>query len=256
MIRPPKSDPVTAAAVDLATEAVEEFAGDFGVGAHLGTVAEADRVVTHTFECTHPGYPGWQWAVTLVRAARAKAPTVSEVSLLPAEGAMVAPAWVPWSERVAAGDIAPGTLLPTPDNDPRLEPGYTAANLAPDTDPIEWSQTRTLVAELGLGRERVLSVYGREIAAERWNAGEPGPKNPSTELAPANCNSCGYFVSLTGDLGNMFGVCTNEYSPADAKVVARDHGCGGHSDVLAEQRGASVRPPVYDTIAIDESIFN
>lgn len=54
----------------------------------------------------------------------------------------------------------------------------------------------------------------------------------------------------------QFGICTNEYSPADASVVSRDHGCGGHSDVVAEQRGNDIKHPVYDTIGIDENLFD
>ena len=123
-VRSPKPDAVTAAAVDQAREAAEEFAKDFGVGEHLGVVAEEERVVTHLFDCPHPGYSGWRWAVTMVRASRAKAPTINEIVLLPGEDALVAPRWVPWSDRIQAGDVAPGTLLPTPDNDPRLEPGF------------------------------------------------------------------------------------------------------------------------------------
>lgn len=252
----PKLDAVTAAAVDLAFDAAQEFAGDLGVGEHLGTIAEGDRVVTHTFAATHPGYPGWRWAVTLVRASRAKAPTVNEVAMLPGDGSLLAPEWVPWSERVQAGDIVPGSLLPTPDNDPRLEPGYTAADLPPDTEPAEWAETRTIVADLGLGRERVLSAYGRDIAAERWIRGASGPNNPATEMAPGPCTTCAYFVALSGSLGRVFGVCTNEFSPFDASVVSRNHGCGGHSDIVADQRGPDVRPPVYDTIGIDLQLFD
>lgn len=251
-----KTDAVAASAVDLALAAAQDYAGDLGVGEHLGTIAEGERVVTHAFSCTHQGYPGWYWAVTLVRASRAKAPTVNEVALLPGEGALLAPPWVPWSERIQAGDIAPGTLMPTPDNDPRLEPGYTAADMPADADPIEWSQTRTIVAELGLGRERVLSAYGRDLAVERWLHGDAGPHNASSEQAPASCQTCAYFVALSGSLGAMFGVCTNEFSPADAAVVSRGHGCGGHSDVVEEQRGTELRAPIYDTIGLDEPMFD
>ncbi len=254
-IRTPKLDAVAAAAVDLAYQAAQEYAEDLGVGKHLGVVSEGDRIVTHSFECTHPGYNGWYWAVTLVRASRAKKATVNEIVLLPGEDALLAPAWVPWSDRIQAGDITPGTLMVTADNDPRLEPGYTAADMPPDSTPAQWSQTRALVAEFGLGRQRVLSAYGRDLAAERWLSGESGPHNPSTEHAPATCNSCGYLVGLQGSLGALFGVCTNEYSPADARVVGRDHGCGGHSDVVAEQRGNELHAPVYDTIGVDDSLF-
>ncbi len=249
-------DKVTMAAVDLARAAAEEAAEDFGVGDYVGAVVEDGRVVTHFFACPHPGYVGWQWAVTLVRAARAKDPTVNEVVLLPSEQALLAPKWIPWSERLEAGDIAPGTLLPTPDNDPRLEPGYTGAELRPDEDPVEWALTRSIAAELGLGRERVLSPEGKRRAAERWLAGEAGSHDAASRQAPAPCLSCGYWVRVTGQLGRLFGVCTNEYSPFDARVTATDHGCGGHSDVVADERPARLPSPVYDTIKMDQSLFD
>jgi hypothetical protein len=147
-------------------------------------------------------------------------------------------------------------LLPTPDNDPRLEPGFTGGELLPDDDPAEWSLTRTLIAELGLGRERLLSVDGRTQAAQRWLAGQNGPDNQITRLAPSNCVTCGFFLRLSGTLGRVFGVCANEYSPFDARVVSLDHGCGGHSDVVEEEREITTPAPIYDTIGIDKNIFD
>lgn len=254
--RPPKLDAVTAAAVEQAEQAAREAAKDFGVGEHLGTLAEGERVVTHLFACEHPAYRDWRWAVTMVRASRARAATVSEVVLVPGDQALLAPRWVPWSDRIQAGDVHPGMLMPTADNDPRLEPGFTGGELAADADPAEWSQTRAVVAEFGLGRERVLSHEGRVQTAERWNEGEPGPENQSTRLAPATCLSCGYFVRLQGALGNQFGACTNEFSPYDAQVVSVEHGCGGHSDVVADERGVELPEPVFDTISIDDHLFD
>ena len=87
---------------------------------------------------------------------------------MPGEGALLAPPWVPWSERIEPSDVSPGVLVPTPDDDPRVEAGFTGGDQARDADPAEWAQTRALVAELGLGRERVLSAYGR---TRRWSAG-------------------------------------------------------------------------------------
>lgn len=252
----PKVDAVTAAAVDQAREAAEKHAKDFGVGEHLGVVVEDERVVTHLFDCPHPGYRGWRWAVTMVRASRARVATINEIVLLPGEDALLAPEWVPWSDRIEAGDVTPGTLLPTADNDPRLEPGYTGGELAADADPVEWSQTRALVAELGLGRERVLSAAGRAEAAERWAEGDGGADNPHSRQAPAPCVSCAYFIRLQGGLGTMFGACTNEFSPFDAQVVSVDHGCGGHSDVVADERGVELGEPVFDTIGVDMGLFD
>lgn len=257
MAKPPKLDAVAAEAVDLARGAAVEEGGEDAVGEHLGVAAEqGDRIVTHSFECLLPGYRDWRWAVTLVRASRARSATVNEVVLLPQPDALLAPEWVPWEDRIGPGDIAPGMLMATPDNDPRLEPGFAATDLPVDADTNEWVQLRTTVAELGLGRQRVLSREGRDLAAERWLRGAPGPNNEMSREAPSNCGTCGYFVPLRGSLGVLFGACTNEYSPSDGKVVSLDHGCGGHSDVVAEQRAKELPAPAFDTISIDESLFD
>ncbi len=248
-----RRDEITKAATDLALEAAQEEAGDFGVGEHLGCIAEGNRVITHQFACTHPGYPGWYWAVTLVRAARAKQPTVSEVVLLPGEGALTAAEWVPWKERLEPDDLAPGTLLPTPDNDPRLEPGFVVTEMASGLEPAEASQIRAVVHELGLGRERVLSREGRDQAAKRWSSGEGGKYNQMSRQAPADCQTCGYFIRLRGGLGNVFGVCANEWTPFDGRVVTVEHGCGAHSDVVEEKRAVEPEMPVFDTITPDEA---
>lgn len=224
-----------------------------GVGDHLGHRAEADRVVTHLFDCPHPGYRGWQWSVTLVRAARAKAPTVNEVVLLPGDESLVAPAWLPWAERIQPKDVGPGVVFPTPDDDPRLVPGYTDTDQPADADPAEMSQVRSVVTELGLGRERVLSPEGRDLAAERWLNSDGGADNPMTRQAAGACVDCGYFIRLSGHLGTHFGVCANAYSASDGEVVTVDHGCGAHSDLVAEQQAKELPRPVWDTISWEES---
>lgn len=255
--RAPRLDPACVEAVDLAREAALEASSvTQTVGDHLGVAAEADRVVTHYFASTHPGYRGWRWAVTVVRASRAKKVTVDEVVLVPGGDAILAPDWVPWAERIEAGDVGPGVIMPTPDNDPRLEPGYTAGEYAADLEPAEASAMRAVVAELGLGRERVLSAYGRDEAAERWLASAGGPDNELTRQAPGNCEECAYFVRLGGSLGVLFGACANEYSPSDGRVVSIDHGCGGHSDVVAPERPAELPAPVWDTINTEDALFD
>lgn len=253
----PKLDAVTAAAVDIARDAAIELAGADAVGDHQGVVAEmGQRVVTHYFEANLAGYVGWHWAVTLVRASRAKVPTINEVVLLPQDDALMAPDWVPWEDRIAPGDIGPGMLMATPDNDPRLEPGFASTDLPVDADPAEWVQLRSTVWELGLGRERLLSVEGRDRAAERWLAGPAGPGDEASRQAPAPCSTCAYFVPLRGSLGVLFGACANEYSPSDGRVVSLDHGCGGHSDVVAEERARELPAPAFDTIGVDEVLFD
>ena len=118
-------DRLCAEAVDLARAAAEEVAWPGIVGEHAGMVSEGDRVVTHYFACKELGYRGWRWAVTVARASRAKVVTIDEAVLLPGTDALLAPEWVPWSERLRPGDLGPGDLLPTDAEDLRLEPGFS-----------------------------------------------------------------------------------------------------------------------------------
>ncbi len=249
-----KPDAACIAAVDLARAAAGETAGVMGVGEYLGAQAEGTRVVSHFFACPHPGYRGWRWSVSVVRAARSRVVTINEVVLLPGEGALQAKEWVPWAERIQPGDVTPGVLLPSSGDDPRLEPGYTGGEDAANPDPAEMSLIRSVVAELGLGRERVLSAEGRDEAAQRWLAGEGGPDNLLSRLAPDVCETCGFFVRLQGALGTLVGICANAFSVSEGTVVSVDHGCGAHSNALADERPDEPPAPIWDTIEWDAPI--
>ena len=99
-----KPDAFLAAAVDAARTAVEGIAPAWQIGEHLGAKSEGDRVVTHLFESKLPGYLGWQWYAVLTRNSRSKVVTVDELGLLPSEDSVLAPAWIPWAERVRPED--------------------------------------------------------------------------------------------------------------------------------------------------------
>ncbi|MFC7403219.1 DUF3027 domain-containing protein [Citricoccus sp. GCM10030269] len=99
--RAPKLDEVLAAAVDEARNALEGLAEPAQIGEHVGAEPDDDRLVTHRFTAKLSGYRGWEWFVTLSRAPRSKVVTVCETGLLPGADAIVAPDWVPWSERVS-----------------------------------------------------------------------------------------------------------------------------------------------------------
>ncbi|MDR2896544.1 MAG: DUF3027 domain-containing protein [Propionibacteriaceae bacterium] len=238
-----KTDSVLMAAVDLARAAAEAESRPDQVGAWLGASLEGERLVVQRFECLNPAYHGWYWAVLLTRVPRARTATVDDVVLLPGADALLAPAWVPWSERIEPGDVTPGMLMATPDDDPRLIPGYSAG--ADPKTPSELVEIRSVVRELGLGRNRVLSPEGRDLACVRWTATR-GADTPEAKHAPAPCVTCGYFVRLRGGLGVAFGVCANGYAASDGQVVAIDHGCGAHSDVVEERRGVSLPALVWE----------
>ncbi|MGI8652408.1 MAG: DUF3027 domain-containing protein [Geodermatophilaceae bacterium] len=230
-----------------ARAAAVELGGDT-VGEHLGVVAEAeaDRVLTHRFASLARGYRGWQWSVTLARAPRSKKITVDEVVLLPGDGALLAPAWVPWSERILPGDLSVADVLPTAADDIRLVPSYLGSDdpaaQDPGVEPIRF--------ELGVGRVRVLSRDGRTEAAQRWHTGEHGPATPMARHAPGECASCGFFLPITGSMRQLFGACANVMAPADGQVVSADFGCGAHSEAVVESAPPEVGPS-YNTADFD-----
>jgi len=101
-----KPDAMLAAAVDQARRELETITPAGTIGEHLGAKREEDRVVTHLFASRLAGYVGWQWFAVLTRNSRSKVVTVSEIGLLPSEDSVLAPPWVPWSERVRPEDVA------------------------------------------------------------------------------------------------------------------------------------------------------
>ena len=244
-------DAACADAVDLARAAAVEEAGPEGVGDHVGVDADDERVATHRFAALSRAYVGWQWSVTVARASRAKNVTVDEVCLLPGPGALLGPAWIPYADRLQPGDLGPGDLLPVPADDDRLEPGWTGGveALADDGEPE--LQLGELAWELGLARNRVLSLIGVDDATDRWINGAGGPHSALAEAAPGECVSCGFLVRLGGLLGHGFGVCANESSPSDGHVVTLDHGCGAHSEGGEILSLAAAPPVVLDSVGYD-----
>jgi hypothetical protein len=220
-------------AVDAARTAIREFSGDDVVGEYLGAGFDDPSAVTHRFLATLPGYQGWQWAVVVAAHPGADHATISEVVLVPGPTALLAPQWVPWQERVQPGDLGPGDLLATPVDDPRVVPGYTSSG----DDELD-----EVAGDIGLGKRQVLSQWGRIEAAERWHDGEYGPGSAMARATRKVCRDCAYYLSLTGSLGTLFGVCANEMS-ADGHVVSEEYGCGAHSDT---PQAATIGTPMFD----------
>lgn len=241
------------AAVEMAHDALSEITDPLSVGAHTGARSEAERLVTHLFECNLAGYRGWRWAVTMTRPPRSRTATICEMELLPGEDALLAPAWVPWADRLQPGDVGRGDRLPKRETDERLEPGWEAAGehegdrtgedglLAVGTDAIDF------------GRARVLSPEGVQRAADRWYDGDHGPEADGVRKAHATCATCGFFIPMSGPLRNVFGVCANEWAADDGRVVSLDHGCGAHSETDLPDQGPDwpVIPSRLDEAAME-----
>ena len=234
-------------AEEFARAVAVELSDADSVGAFVESVRESDQVTTYYFECKLDGYPSWRWAITLSDIG--DGPTVDEAVLLPATDAIIAPQWLPYRDRIQSGDLSPGDILPADEDDDRLVPGYFAGE-----DDVDTAMKKIVQDEVGLGRARVLSVEGRDQAAERWYAGDGGPSVPLAQSAPAKCGRCGFLVRIEGPLNTMFGVCANAMANDDGRVVSLDHGCGAHSE--AQLRRKQLPPPlpdhVFDTLSRDD----
>lgn len=112
---------------NLALAALHEITPADTVGPAAGYTAEDDGVVSLRFHTRLSGYPGWFWTVS-VAVVDDSDPTVLEVELLPGDGALLAPDWVPWATRLAeyqaaqaAAAAADGDDLDDDDDDDDLD---------------------------------------------------------------------------------------------------------------------------------------
>jgi hypothetical protein len=87
----------------LAREALAEITAVGTFGDFISETAEGEDVYTLLFAATMGGYPGWHWTVSVAELPDS-APTVLEAELLPGDGSLLAPEWVPWSDRLVAGE--------------------------------------------------------------------------------------------------------------------------------------------------------
>ncbi|WP_104192063.1 DUF3027 domain-containing protein [Cryobacterium sp. Y82] len=99
------TDATLLAAVELARTALLEITTDDTIGEVLGHIDEGDLVVSLLFDCLLTGYPGWRWTVSLARVDENSEPKVLETELTPGDDSLLAPEWVPWSDRLVDDDM-------------------------------------------------------------------------------------------------------------------------------------------------------
>jgi len=85
---------------ELARGALLEITPAATIGSFVGQTPEDDGSITVRFTSAQAGYPNWLWTVSVADVEGGE-PTVLEAELLPGEGALLAPDWVPWSDRLA-----------------------------------------------------------------------------------------------------------------------------------------------------------
>lgn len=90
---------------DQLTQLALTALGEVAPAAQIGELVETSEpneegVRTLRFTADVPGHPDWFWTVWTAQVDDAE-PTVLECDLLPGEDALLAPAWIPWAERLA-----------------------------------------------------------------------------------------------------------------------------------------------------------
>ena len=91
---------LTASHQRLALAALHEITTPESIGELEVETIDHDGIATLQYQCKLDGYPHWLWNVSLA-TLEGEEPTVMEAELLPGEGALFAPEWVPWSVRLA-----------------------------------------------------------------------------------------------------------------------------------------------------------
>ncbi|MGO2749933.1 MAG: DUF3027 domain-containing protein [Pseudoclavibacter sp.] len=144
---------------------------------------EDDGVYTLQYTTRLPGYPDWRWNVSLVRLVDQAEPTVLEAELLPGDGALLAPSWVPWSDRLA--DYEAAQLLEAGEavegGDETAE--ATSEEVAPKSSKrIRRTRTRRRIGADGAAEVESTATETAEAEAEADQAEAPS----SVDDAPAD----------------------------------------------------------------------
>ena len=86
--------------VDAARAALLDITPDDTIGDLASETVEGDGITTVQFHSALAGYPGWRWTVSLSTLDEDE-PSILETELIPGDGSLLAPDWVPWSDRLA-----------------------------------------------------------------------------------------------------------------------------------------------------------
>lgn len=100
----------------VARAALAEITPLATIGPLVERVDEEDGVATLTFAADLSGYPGWHWSVSVAQLP-GEEPTVLEAELMPGDGSLLAPDWVPWAERLEEYRAAQAAAAEAGDDD-------------------------------------------------------------------------------------------------------------------------------------------
>lgn len=208
--------------VELARKAAVETAdmGPEAVGDFLRREDLGDHVYDFRFDSGLKGYEHWEWAVTLFHDTGLDQWTVNQAALLPTKRSLVAPKWIPFSDRLPGGsdeevgkDLEPGLDAGEGGQQQRDRDGNLLDPADSDEDIAE------AINRFYLSRRLVPSPKGLQDTAQRWADARSRIHSRGKGVTDA------FVVPLEGFLGRFYGVCTNRHCRFDGKVVPLNHTC-------------------------------
>mgnify|MGYP000358457376 CR=1 FL=1 len=162
----------------IARAAAVDAHGELAVGEFVGVLQEnQDQVLTYLFASKVKGYPDWNIGATLFITGSDA--TVSEVFFAPGEQSLVAPKWVPWSERLADYKALQAELEAQAALEAEEADG--AEDLDDDADELEDDSTESTEGQLDGDEDEVVSASSEDDADESNAEG-----SESEDLALAN----------------------------------------------------------------------
>lgn len=148
-----------------ARKAAVDFANSQSVGDFISVIDEGENVRTFLFQSKLKGYVGWHFSVSLF--VDGEDSTISEVNLLPGEDALLAPNWVPWSERLADYKALQAEL--------EAQAAAEAAELEGETEEVNETDEPVLETEI---EDSVPAVLVDESVDAEDNSDDAGKRPP------------------------------------------------------------------------------
>ncbi|WEV58346.1 DUF3027 domain-containing protein [Bifidobacterium sp. ESL0728] len=184
-----KLDPrALAKSVVLSVADEPEEVGDFAQSIDLG-----DNVTDFRFVCLRKGYEGWQWAVTLYHDVEVDSWSVNESTLVPTKDSLLAPAWIPWKDRLEAADLSVTDSLGTDPDDPRMEDGFRKTEVVKkDLEEVaETGQTDAVVSQQKITDTKVEAngAVGVDSLSVTEQSGDKASGNTETGVSVATQTS-------------------------------------------------------------------
>jgi hypothetical protein len=154
---------------ELARTALLEVTDARSIGPLVSETDEGDGVVSLRFESNLPGYLGWKWTVSVAKIGDAE-PTVLETELMPGDGALLAPEWVPWSERLDEYNAVRAAAEAGEDEDDTDDDLGDDEDLIDEEDLVDDDLGDDLGVDEYDGMEEDVDVDAKPVLAEDENA--------------------------------------------------------------------------------------